>query len=86
MVWRFGLSSPVESEEARSTPTAQDMKTLGLAALPLLALGGSWSAVATEVEMKIDVAGIERTVVITLDEEIAPKTSANFTKLCEEGF
>ena len=62
------------------------MKTLGLAALPLLALGGSWPAVATEIEMKIDVAGIERTVVITLDEEIAPKTSANFAKHCEEGY
>ncbi|MCB1062682.1 MAG: peptidylprolyl isomerase [Verrucomicrobiae bacterium] len=36
--------------------------------------------------MKIDVAGIERTVVITLDEKIAPKTSANFEKLCRDGF
>jgi cyclophilin family peptidyl-prolyl cis-trans isomerase len=41
---------------------------------------------AVDVEMKIDVAGAERTVVIRLDEKIAPETSANFAKLCAEGF
>ncbi|MCB1076451.1 MAG: peptidylprolyl isomerase, partial [Verrucomicrobiae bacterium] len=41
---------------------------------------------ATDVEMKIDVAGAERTVVIHLDEKVAPKTCENFAKLCREGF
>lgn len=39
-----------------------------------------------DVEMKIDVAGAERTVVIRLDRETAPKTCDNFVKLCREGF
>lgn len=41
---------------------------------------------ATEIEMKIDLAGTERTVVIRLDETVAPKTCANFAKLCRENF
>lgn len=41
---------------------------------------------ATTVEMEIDVRGTVRTVVIELDETAAPKTCANFEKLCSQGF
>lgn len=41
---------------------------------------------ATDVEMTIDVAGTERKVLFRLDQEVAPKTSENFAKLCREGF
>jgi peptidyl-prolyl cis-trans isomerase B (cyclophilin B) len=64
-------------------PTVMKTRLLALAAvfsasIPLLR--------ATDIEMKIDLAGAERTVVIRLDEAIAPKTSANFAKLCRENF
>lgn len=64
------------------------MKKSQLAMLSLAGLAGilTPTAHATDVEMVIDVAGVERTVVFTLDEEIAPKTSANFAKLCSEGY
>jgi cyclophilin family peptidyl-prolyl cis-trans isomerase len=60
------------------------MKTRYLALTAALVI--PTAARAVDVEMKIDVAGAERTVVIRLDEKIAPKTSANFAKLCGEGF
>jgi cyclophilin family peptidyl-prolyl cis-trans isomerase len=60
------------------------MKTRILTLLATLMVPAALRAV--DIEMKIDVAGAERTVVIRLDEKIAPKTSANFAKLCGEGF
>ncbi len=59
---------------------------MGILGLAGLGWGLASAARATDVEITIDVAGAERTVVIRLDEKIAPKTSANFVKLCEEGF
>ena len=44
------------------------------------------AAAATTVEMEIDVRGTVRTVVIELNETEAPKSCANFEKLCSQGF
>ncbi len=64
------------------------MRNYRLATLGLAGLAGmlTSTARATDVEMVIDVAGVERTVIFTLDEKIAPKTSANFIKLSSEGY
>ena len=41
---------------------------------------------ATTIEVEVDVRGTVRTVVIELNETGAPKTCANFEKLCSQGF